>query len=213
MKALIILGVLGTLVSGAPVSAHDTETETDSNGTTMSAETESRRSGWRDGWVIGIGPIFGYPLNNNCPDCTTTPAFGMEMQLGRMLSPRLGLMLDVHAAAVGQSDVSVAGVSNTAVVQGVVAAAVQWWPAQRWWLKGGIGHGEAQGAVTAVGAGGATLDLTAEETGIGMTAASGYELVQKEHFALDLHLRYAGIHTEPKYRGTIVLGLGLAWYL
>jgi hypothetical protein len=169
--------------------------------------------GWRDGWVLGIGPLGGVPLNNNCTNCSNSGAFGMGMQIGRMLNPSLALMLDAHAVAVGRSDVAAQGVSTTSVVQGVAAIALQWWPAQRFWVKGGIGHGEAQGTVTAVGLGGATAELTAEETGFGMTAASGFELHQGNTFALDVHLRYAGIHTEPKYRGSLVIGLGFAWYL
>lgn len=60
---------------------------------------------------------------------------------------------------------------------------------------------------------GASAELTGKETGFGMILATGYELYKGQTFALDLHLMYAGIHTEPKYRGNLVLGLGFAWYL
>ena len=214
MKTMVAaLGVLGALAWSGQAVAHPHEGDPEGDAVHAAEDAKPAGGGWRDGWVLGIGPAGGYPLNNGCPDCSTSPAFGMEMQVGRMLNPRLGLMLDVHAVAVGQSDVAVYDVSNTSVVQGVVAATVQYWPAQKFWLKGGIGHGEAQGMVTVLGAGGASLDLVEKETGFGMTAATGYELHQGDHFALDLHLRYAGIHTKPKYRGSLVLGVGFAWYL
>lgn len=168
---------------------------------------------WTDGWMVGIGPVGGQPLNSNCTDCSSSPAFGMEMRIGRMLTPRVALMLDTHAVAVGRSDVAASGVATTSVVQGVAAAAVQWWPVDRFWLKGGIGHGEAQGTVTAIGVYGGSVDLIAKETGFGMIAATGYELYQGTSFRLDASLRYAGIHTDVKYRGNLLLGLGFGWYL
>jgi hypothetical protein len=214
MKRLVVMwGVLGAFACSGPAFAHPHEDELNDDTVKAATDAKPATGSWRDGWILGIGPVGGYPLNNHCDECSTSPAFGMEMQVGRMLNPRLGLMLDVHGVAIGRSDIRVYDVSNTSVVQGVVAAAVQYWPAQKFWLKGGIGHGEAQGMVTVVGAGGASLDLTEKETGFGMTAATGYELHQGDHFALDLHLRYAGIHTKPKYRGSVVLGVGFAWYL
>lgn len=209
---LIVLGATATLTWAQNATAQLPERPREP-GKTTEAKSVSDERGWRDGWLLGIGPLGGLPLNNNCTDCSTSPAFGMDMQIGRMLNPRLALMLDTHGVAVGRSDVAAYNISTTSVVQGVAAFAVQWWPAERVWVKGGIGHGEAQGTVTVFDAFGASVDLTAKETGFGMTTAAGYELVQGKTFALDAHVRYAGIHTDTKYRGSLVVGVGFAWFL
>lgn len=80
----------------------------------------------RDGWVLGIGPLAGVPLNNDCTDCSSSGAFGLDMQLGRMLNPGLALILNTHEVGVGRSDVAAGRVSTSSVVQGVAAIALQW---------------------------------------------------------------------------------------
>ena len=59
------------------------------------------------------------------------------------------------------------------LVQGVVAVALQWQPAERFWIKGGLGRGEVRGSSTVVSATGAEVELTDTETGLGTTAAQG----------------------------------------
>ena len=220
MKKLLIVLITGAvvfLVTDAVAQMPDRPRVTGGTATPSypeaEARTEPRGDDWRNGWVLGIGPVGGVPINNDCDGCEQSPmTLGMAMQVGRMLTPRLALMLDTHAVAVGQADVEVAGISTTSVVQGVAAIALQYWPSERLWLKGGIGHGEAQGTVAVLDAFGGSVDLKAEETGFGMLLAAGYEIYQGGLFALDLHVRYAGMHLEPKYRGNLALGLGFAWY-
>lgn len=174
--------------------------------------TESKNEGWRDGWVLGIGILAGKPLNYDCADCYTTMGVGMNVQLGRMLNPRLALMLDTHGVAVGQSEIPGYEAEANVMVQGVVALAVQYWAGDRLWLKAGMGRGEVRQSVTVLSPSGASVDIIDNQGGLGTLAAAGYELYQGQTMGVNLHLRYAGIHGGDMNRGSLVLGLGLAWY-
>jgi hypothetical protein len=172
----------------------------------------SNREGWRDGWVLGIGFLGGIPINNDCPDCYTSFGVGMNAHLGRMLNPRMALMLDTHGVAVGRSEIDVYGATANALVQGVAAIAVQYWAGERLWIKGGIGMGEVRGSATVVSPSGASVDILETEKGFGTLAAAGYELYQGQTMGVNLHARYAGIYGDGLSRASLVLGLGVAWY-
>lgn len=175
-------------------------------------EAKEKKGGWTSGWRVGIGPVGGVPLNGECEDCTNSGAFGMDFRIGRMFTPKLQLLLDTHGAAIGRSDVGTYGIETTSVVQGVVAISAQYWPAEKFWLKAGIGHGQAEGVVTVIGVTG-SVDLTAKDEGFGMIAATGYDFYEGRLLIIDASLMYAGIHAETKYRGNLLLGIGFNWKL
>jgi hypothetical protein len=167
----------------------------------------------RDGWIVGIGVLGGRPINSDCPDCYSSMGAGMDLQVGRMLSPRLALLLDTHGLAVGSSQVDAYGATANVLVQGVVAIAVQYWPVNRLWIKGGIGQGDVRGSATMASPTGGSVDVTETEAGLGFLAAAGFELYQGDPLGVSLHARYAGIEGAGLNRGNLLLGVGLAWYL
>lgn len=215
MKTKCLVIGLSSLVAGLTFShvidATPAIADSDENPAVVSADDEARNR-----WVLGIGILGGRPVNNDCADCYTSFGVGMYAELGRMLTPRLALMLDTHAVAVGQSDVDTGGVTGTVSanvqVQGVVAIAVQYWPSERFWIKGGIGQGEVRGSATVVAPSGASADILETQTGFGTLAAAGYELYHGPKLGVELQARFAGLHGDGLNRGNLVLGLGVGWY-
>lgn len=173
---------------------------------------DSKNEAWRERLVLGLGVLGGRPINNDCADCYWDVGAGMVFEVGWMLTPRLALMLDTHAVAVGHSEIEGYDDENNLMVQGVVAIGVQYWTSQRVWIKGGIGGGEVRESATVTSPEGRSFDIIEKETGFGTLAAVGYELYQGRKFGLDLHARYAGIHRSGLSRADLVIGLGLAWY-
>ena len=178
-----------------------------------SPDLKSKQVDWRDGWLLGIGVIGGRPINNDCSDCYTSVAAGMGVQIGYMLNPRLALMLDTHGLAVGTSQIEGYGVSANVLVQGVAAVAVQYWPARRFWIKGGFGRGEVRGSATVVSPTGGSIDIIETEVGLGFLAGVGFELYQGQTMAVNLQTLYAAIQGNDLSRGSFIVGLGFAWYL
>jgi hypothetical protein len=167
---------------------------------------------WRGGWLLGLSAVGGLPINNDCDDCYWDAGGGMAFEVGWMLTPRLGLMVDTHGMAVGRSEIQGYDDENNALVQGVAAFACQYWPAQRFWIKGGLGSGQVRASATVTANNGATLDIVEMETGFGFLTAAGYEFYQGASLAMDAQLRYAGIYGDALNRGNLVVGVGVAWY-
>jgi len=167
---------------------------------------------WRDRWVLGVGALAGRPINNDCSDCYWDAAAGADFQIGWMLTPRLALMMDTHAVAVGESNLPHPGAEPNAMVQGVVGIAAQYWTSPRVWIKGGIGSGEVRESVTVHSDNGTSLDITESKTGFGTLAAVGYELYHGNSLGVNANVRYAGIHGDQLSRASVVLGIGMTWY-
>lgn len=172
-----------------------------------------KRDRWRNRWVLGVDALGGWPINNDCADCYWNMGAGADFQVGRMITPRLGLMLDTHAVAVGRSEIEgYDDAEANAKVQGIVALAAQYWTSRRTWIKGGFGRGEARESVTVSSPEGDSFDITETETGFGILAAAGYELYQGRALGASVHARYAGIFGGNLSRASVVLGLGVAWF-
>jgi hypothetical protein len=78
--------------------------------------------------------------------------------------------------------------------------AVQVWPAERFWIKGGVGLGDY------VDTGGNS------HYGFGGMAAVGVELARGGRFALDISVR-GGLVNEEDYKHKLVsVNLGVNWY-
>jgi hypothetical protein len=174
--------------------------------------TEPKVSMWHDRWVLGLGVLAGLPINNDCSDCYWDAGAGASFQVGWMLTPRLALMMDTHAAAVGESNLEHPGAEANALVQGVVVLGAQYWTSPRIWVKGGIGHGEVRASATIPSDNGMSVDITETESGFGSLAAVGYEFYQGDSLRLNVNAQYAGIHGDQLNRANLVLGVGMAWY-
>jgi hypothetical protein len=200
--SLFIVGLIVSLALPAGVWAQTPEGNPDTNVPVRSVH----KSGGRDGWVIGLDMFAGNGL-----EADASIAAGMGGQIGRMITPRLAVMLDTHGAAVGSSDVGGSNVSASVRVRALAAAAVQYWPTNRFWVRGGVGLGRVEGATTSVLI---VPSASIEETknGFGTTVATGFELYQGPLFAFDLHARYAGIRAGGENYSSLLFGLGFVWY-
>lgn len=161
------------------------------------APEASIRSGWNFGFGLGGGEI-------SCggPGCDgVTEAGSLDLQLGRMLRPRLRAVLDVWGMAHSEDDLK--------VNQTIVTAGIQYWIVNRLWVRGGLGT--ARAAFTYDGALGNTESDDAQ-TVLGLAGGIGFEVMSRRSFALDVELRggsgfYRDIHA---HNGAFTLGL--TWY-
>jgi len=151
------------------------------------------------GMSAGSGPI-------DCVDCDYQPAAGgIDFHIGKLVSPRLALLLEVWAT--GQS---VDATNNTILVQTMGLVAAQYWLTPKLWIKAGIGGAQLR------------YDLDDEhhghsdeiDSGGAVMGAVGYELTATPKFAVDLQLRF-GTGTYDAIGDQIhagMLGVGCNWY-
>lgn len=90
--------------------------------------------------------------------------------------------------------------------------AVQYWAKDRWWINGGIGLAMDFPALYEKNSGGERWNF-----GCAVAAATGYEIVQKKRFAIDLqtqlHLGRAFLGNDQHRDGVAFsVGIGFNWY-
>jgi hypothetical protein len=155
---------------------------------------------YRSGLVGGVGLGFGGISAANCGDVCGI-AGALELHLGGMLTPRLSIGGDLwfnwHSIAN----------STASTTHSLYTIAVQYWATDRLWLKGGIG--------------GATMRISDDydnftysgESGLGLMAAGGLELLHAGNFALDGQLRFGhGFYDIDGDVNVWALMLGANWY-
>ena len=202
-RLLLICGLSLTLAWPAAALADESSARLDAAATAQAAADSDAR---RDGVVLGLDFFAGAGLESG-----SSVAAGLGVQIGWMIRPTIALMLDTHGAAVGSNEIGPVTVSPTIRVRALAAAAVKWWPSERFWVLGGVGQGRVEGVTTAVGIiPSASLEQT--QNGVGATVAAGYDVYHGELFALDLNVRYSGIHAGDNNYSSILFGLGLGWY-
>jgi hypothetical protein len=161
-----------------------------------------RRYGmYRYGLVVGFALGGGGIEMSNC-GAACGGAFSGEFHIGGMMNPRMALMMDVWGnfrdfvdPATGNDD----SASHT-----FWTAALQFWPADILWLKGGLGiaHRQISDAF-------ATYD---DETALGLVLAAGVEVLQVGTMALDLQFRFGhGFYSDAGLNNYAFL-VGLSWY-
>jgi hypothetical protein len=85
--------------------------------------------------------------------------------------------------------------------------ALQYWPTNILWVKGGMGIGHIQ--VTNESGG----FVEGDETGFGLMGALGVEVVQSYNFALDIQGRIAhGFYSQGGDATNYALMVGFNWY-
>jgi len=155
----------------------------------------------RHGLFAG-GGVFGGNIScegDNCGDFRE--AGGANGQVGYLLGPRFGLLLDVWAMTSSQNDISITYVAST--------LSARLWVAPRLWVQAGLGSGHAEVRVSIFGARG-------DDVPVGEVAA-GAELVRGPGWSLDLTARIAqGTATSDNNNVTTGraagLGVTMTWY-
>jgi hypothetical protein len=158
------------------------------------------RGMYRDGLIVGLGLGIGGLSATDCGD-TCGAAGALEFHIGGMLNPRMALVGDFwfNGRSIPNSDAS--------AVHSLYTLAIQYWPADIFWLKGGLG-----GANMHVGS---SVDgfTYGDENGLGLLAAGGIEFLQMGNFALDGQLRFGhGFYSQGGDVNVWALMIGANWY-
>lgn len=154
---------------------------------------------YREGLIFGAALGFGQNDATDCgPECGGAIAF--EFHIGGMVTPQLALVGDFWF-----NDHPIAN-SDASMVHSIYTFAIQYWPIDKLWLKGGIGGGNVD--ITSNSAG----DISGEN-GLAIMGAGGVEIVQAGNFALDLQLRVGhGFYSQGGDVTSWAIMLGTNWY-
>jgi hypothetical protein len=157
---------------------------------------------YRYGLVVGFALGGGAIDTSNCEPNFCGGAFSGEFHIGGMLNPRLALMLDVWGNFRDFVDPVTGNDDNAS--QSLWTAALQFWPADILWLKGGLGIAHLQ-----IGDPYGTFD---DETALGLLLGGGVEVVHMANMALDLQFRFGrGFYSVGGLNNYAFL-VGLSWY-
>jgi hypothetical protein len=179
-------------------------------------EPDAAQGTERRGFVAGLAAGFTTTSLNLCglDDCSDGFAVS-ELKLGGMISRKAALILDFANAAQR---------SGPALWNHhVLAAAVQYWPARRVWLKGGVGLGfvDRGSSLGFLGSGVGSVSTTHAAGLVG----AGVEMARHGRFALDCQLPVFGtrgtfpandlFHDAAPYKGvvkSVTAAVGVNWY-
>ncbi|MCC6998836.1 MAG: hypothetical protein IT370_29760 [Deltaproteobacteria bacterium] len=151
----------------------------------------------RRGLIVGIGIGGGAISCDGCND--SLGGVSVDLHIGAMLGPRLGIMFDGYAIA---HPIEGGGT----FVHAVDTVAAQLFLGDRFWVKGGLGVGQLQ---LSDDSGQVRLE---SDTGPAVMLAAGFELLQTRTSALDIQVRAAATDFEG---GTITngsLNVAYNWY-
>jgi hypothetical protein len=162
----------------------------------------------RRGITVGFGGAIGIMSSassdlTDCIDCEYQPAAGgFDVHLGLMLNPRLALMGEffVMFQLIDEEFADF-------LVEPMFMAALQYWVAPQFWLKGGLGVASLQIS----GGGGPDDEL---DTGGVISGAIGFEVLQAPRFTIDINLRVtsAGYNGIDDKVSTGTVGAGINWF-
>lgn len=154
----------------------------------------------RSGWNLGFG-LGGGEISCTGPGCDdVTEAGSLNLQIGKMLRPRLRAVADLWFMAHSEEDFT--------VHQTLLTAGFQYWIINRLWLRGGVGLARA----------GFTYDGDLADSDdenhstIGLAGGIGFEILSRRTFALDLELRGGtGFYDDVRaHNGAFTIGF--TWY-
>ena len=194
MKRFLLAGLLGfALLGGGLAAAQTYYGPPPSGGAPELAPVQSRA--FFLGGAIGAGAIF--ESCDNCQD--SSGGIAAEVHVGTMLNGPLGLVLDAFM-------VGIPAQNNTTIYQTMISAGIQYYMGQRFFLRAGLALGyldqeNDNGDVLAV-----------SETGYGLSAGAGYEIVQAPNWNVDLQLRLGVLNYSDIKLGNIGAMIGMNWY-
>jgi opacity protein-like surface antigen len=186
MLGLMVALVLATLAVARPATAQSARGD---------AHTDPA-----PGRTLLIGAGVGAGLFRCSQDACglATWALGFDVHLGRMVHPRLGLVVDgwvtSHPA------------QGAGVVDAIATLGPRLWLSPTLWLWGGVGLGRS-----------CIESMLGEscELGLGFAAGVGYEIATADFFALDLEFRAGDILESEMSAPTATVmsvGLGFTWF-
>jgi hypothetical protein len=154
---------------------------------------------YRSGLVLGVGIGFGGMSASDCGDaCGAGLAY--DFHIGGMLAPQVALLFDISGVAHSVANSSV-DIYNTMYV-----GALQFWPTNALWLRGGFGLAHYTETDVFTGDYG-------DDTGEAILAAAGYEVYQAGPFTIDLQLHFAeAFYSVAKNHSNVAFIVGFNWY-
>jgi hypothetical protein len=144
----------------------------------------------RDGFLIGFS--FGFGASYPCDTCA---GFGGDFHVGAFAKKNLAVLFELGAVGADEREEGLA----------LATISVQYWPSERFWVRGGVGMG---GSFIVDDFDDFDDDVRTDERGWGGSAAVGYEIARKGRFAFDVQLRGA----TATGRTSVGLNLGFHWY-
>jgi hypothetical protein len=160
------------------------------------------RTGWHIGFSGGLGSMESSVGEFECIDCDgTPPTMSFELHVGSMISDRMAVQGEVwfHSRALD-------AYGDASVTQSMFLLAAQYWITPRFWGKLGLGSSSFT----------LNYDGMSEQldTGPGLMASLGYELVHSKSFGLDvLYKTGQGFYSDRDEEvGVHTVQLGVNWY-
>jgi uncharacterized membrane protein YtjA (UPF0391 family) len=190
-----VLALVGTMAYAGTARA-DTYVEP------AGPESSTTRAWFRHGLTLGGGLGIGH-ISCDGEDCDgANGAAGLDLHIGSMLAPNLGLVLDVWAMSHDDQDY---GTFTHAIVTG----ALRFWLAKPLWIQGGIGVAQASYDYEDD-----VVDYeSTSDTVPAVMGAIGLELLSSRSFALELALRAGtGFFENDVEVRNVSLGVGVSWY-
>jgi hypothetical protein len=160
------------------------------------------------GASLGVGGMSSEAGTIECTNCEASQvAVGVAMHVGGMITPRLGLMLELQG---NMQPVDEGGGTSTTLVQSAALIAAQYFATPRLWLKAGVGAAQLSFSYDN-GGGSESQEI---DSGGAFLAGLGYEVMQTPRYSIDLQGRlligsYEGIG-EQITAGHV--GVGFNWY-
>jgi uncharacterized membrane protein YtjA (UPF0391 family) len=156
----------------------------------------------RQGIILGGGLGVGHIACDGADCSGVNEAGGINLQLGGMLAPDMGLLVDAWGMSHRDGD-------DATFTHSMITGALRYWLVPRLWLQGGIGLAEASWHYSD-----AIVDYESRsDTVPALMGAMGVELVSSPAFAMNLELRGGtGFFEDDTRLRNLSVGLGVNWY-
>jgi hypothetical protein len=151
----------------------------------------------RGGYLIGFSLGAGTFAADGGASEGSHRSLALDLHTGTAITHNLAVVFDGWALGALEEQENE---DDAAPVVGIDTLAMQFWPARRLWIKGGVGLGEY-------------LPPAGDTRyGFGAMAAVGFELAQGDSFAMDVAARGGLASVDGKTHELFSVNLGFNWY-
>jgi len=156
----------------------------------------------RQGLILGGGIGLGH-VSCDGADCSdVNEAGGLNLQVGGLLAPDLGLMVDAWGMSHRDGD-------SATFTHTILTGAIRYWLVPRLWVQGGVGIAQATWDYNSD-----VVDFQSKsDTVPAIMGGVGLELLSMPTFAMNLELRGGtGFFEDDTRVRNLSLGIGVDWY-
>ena len=138
----------------------------------------------RKGFVFGTSYGIGYSILNFPDKKQSELGFALDVKLGYMIKPDLALLLTTNVSIYDYSGFG----RDRKRDFGILAPIVQYWVNDKFWVLGGVGLGGDNPVFWDIDFDNVDDDPleTKYYNGLGLVAATGYEIYQRKNMAVDI---------------------------